>query len=429
MTIRTKLLLAFSISTLLLAAIGVFGLFRLSVTNAYATRLVDNTVPMLVIVEQMSANLSRYRTLQASHIAVKNDTDQTAIEQALDQVDRHQRELISAYSTAIEQEPNNQAEREAAIWLDAQWGAFVKRSQTTLIPTSRQHISITAYAVYGSMDGDYQNLSNTIDGLVEDVQADMRHQQDENDALQDQSRAIVAGATLFGLFCSVLLWRLLSRSITRNIDQLVKATRLVASGTYDQPVDARGSDELAQLARSFNQMQTTLHDARLALEAERSTLAGRTQELECTLDELRAATHARDELSETVRSLESPVLPVMEGVLVMPLSGSIDSSRALAVTESQLAAIERLGAHTVIVDVTGVPIVDTAVAGALVRTAEAARLLGAETVLVGLRPELAQTIVGLGVDLGRLVTRADLADGVRYALSRRTRLAQATSAG
>jgi rsbT co-antagonist protein RsbR len=113
----------------------------------------------------------------------------------------------------------------------------------------------------------------------------------------------------------------------------------------------------------------------------------------------------------------------------MPLSGSIDSSRALAVTESQLAAIERLGAHTVIVDVTGVPIVDTAVAGALVRTAEAARLLGAETVLVGLRPELAQTIVGLGVDLGRLVTRADLADGVRYALSRRTRLAQATSAG
>jgi anti-anti-sigma factor len=100
----------------------------------------------------------------------------------------------------------------------------------------------------------------------------------------------------------------------------------------------------------------------------------------------------------------------------MPLVGGIDSARAALLMDSLLGAIERQRARTVILDVTGVPLVDTHVAQVLLRAAAAARLLGAEPVLVGLRPELAQTIVGLGVDLSGLTTQADLQSGVRYAM-------------
>jgi rsbT co-antagonist protein RsbR len=119
------------------------------------------------------------------------------------------------------------------------------------------------------------------------------------------------------------------------------------------------------------------------------------------------------------------VLPVMRGVLVMPLIGVIDSERAARLTHAVLAAIERHRAGIVILDVTGVPLVDTQVARTLLQVAAAARLLGTQTVLVGLRPELAQTIVGLGLSLGDLITRADLQSGITYALRRQARVLEA----
>jgi rsbT co-antagonist protein RsbR len=114
--------------------------------------------------------------------------------------------------------------------------------------------------------------------------------------------------------------------------------------------------------------------------------------------------------------LSSPVVPLLEGILVMPLVGVIDTERAALLLSTLLTATERHRASMVIVDVTGVPIVDTQVARVLLEAASAIRLLGAQTVLVGLRPELAQTIVGLGLDLTSLVTRADLQSAVSYAL-------------
>lgn len=129
-----------------------------------------------------------------------------------------------------------------------------------------------------------------------------------------------------------------------------------------------------------------------------------------------AATQAR--LLETVREMSSPVIPVHDRVLVLPLIGLVDSERAQLFTEAMLEAIQRQRARVVLLDITGVPVVDTAVAQALVRAAEAGRLLGAEVVLVGMRPEVAQTLVTLGVSLEGLVSRANLQAGVEYAFGR-----------
>lgn len=119
-----------------------------------------------------------------------------------------------------------------------------------------------------------------------------------------------------------------------------------------------------------------------------------------------------------LRELSTPLLPIANGVVVMPLIGTIDSSRAQQVMETLLDGVNRYQATVAIIDITGVKVVDTQVAGALIRTAQAASLLGARVVLSGVNPEIAQTLVQLGIDLAGIVTKATLQDGIAYALSR-----------
>jgi anti-anti-sigma factor len=117
--------------------------------------------------------------------------------------------------------------------------------------------------------------------------------------------------------------------------------------------------------------------------------------------------------------LSTPLLRISETALVLPLIGALDSTRAQRVVESLLEAVDSQGADMVLLDITGVPVVDTQVANVLVQCAKAVRLLGARMVLTGIRPDVAQTIVALGIDLGDIVTRANLEEGINYALKGR----------
>ncbi|MBV9790016.1 MAG: STAS domain-containing protein [Chloroflexi bacterium] len=117
-----------------------------------------------------------------------------------------------------------------------------------------------------------------------------------------------------------------------------------------------------------------------------------------------------------LRELSTPLMPIHQGVLVLPLVGQIDPRRASQVMETLLEGISAQSADVVIMDITGVPVVDTQVANYLIQAARAARLLGAKIVLVGIGPEIAQTIIQLGVDLSDITTRANLESGINYAL-------------
>jgi anti-anti-sigma factor len=133
---------------------------------------------------------------------------------------------------------------------------------------------------------------------------------------------------------------------------------------------------------------------------------------------LEAAYANQARLLETVRELSTPVIPVYDGVLVLPLVGTLDSSRSAELTEALLDAIQRERASVVIIDVTGVPTIDTSVASHLLRSTRAASLLGATSVLVGISPVVARTLVQLGVDLSSIVTHRNLQAGILYALAR-----------
>jgi rsbT co-antagonist protein RsbR len=119
-----------------------------------------------------------------------------------------------------------------------------------------------------------------------------------------------------------------------------------------------------------------------------------------------------------LRELSTPLIPIAEGLLVMPLIGTVDSQRAQQLMDALLAGVAAQRAHTVIIDVTGVEVVDTAVANALVQASQAVRLLGAEVVLTGIRPEVAQTFVGMGADLSSILIHGSLRSGIASALRR-----------
>jgi rsbT co-antagonist protein RsbR len=117
--------------------------------------------------------------------------------------------------------------------------------------------------------------------------------------------------------------------------------------------------------------------------------------------------------------LSTPVVELWTGILALPLIGTLDSSRTQVVMQNLLEAIVAREADLAIIDITGVPTVDTLVAQHLLKTVAAARLMGADCIISGIRPQIAQTIIHLGVDLGNVITKATLADAFRLALKKK----------
>ncbi|SEF24229.1 rsbT co-antagonist protein RsbR [Amycolatopsis pretoriensis] len=129
---------------------------------------------------------------------------------------------------------------------------------------------------------------------------------------------------------------------------------------------------------------------------------------------------AREEIikeqSEQLLELTTPVVKIWEGVLAVPLVGTLDSARTQVVMEKLLEALVETSSQHAIIDITGVLAVDTQVAQHLLKTVVAARLMGAECTISGIRPQIAQTIVALGIEFGDITTKATLADALRHAL-------------
>jgi rsbT co-antagonist protein RsbR len=123
---------------------------------------------------------------------------------------------------------------------------------------------------------------------------------------------------------------------------------------------------------------------------------------------------------QEMMELSTPVVELWEGILALPLIGTLDSNRTQIVMQNLLEAIVRDGADLAIIDITGVPTVDTLVAQHLLKTVAAARLMGADCIISGIRPQIAQTIIHLGVDLSGVLTKATLVEAFRLALKKKS---------
>ncbi|MFI5894185.1 STAS domain-containing protein [Actinoplanes sp. NPDC051513] len=132
--------------------------------------------------------------------------------------------------------------------------------------------------------------------------------------------------------------------------------------------------------------------------------------------------HVREGLiadqAEQLLELSTPVVKLWEGVVAVPLVGTLDSARAQVVMERLLQTLVDTGSPYAIIDITGVPAVDTQVAQHILKTVVAARLMGADCIISGIRPQIAQTIVALGIEFGDIATKGSLADALRYVLKK-----------
>ena len=203
---------------------------------------------------------------------------------------------------------------------------------------------------------------------------------------------------------------------TRRVLDDVSATRASA-----------GSSSAATATFVFSVKQPLFSLLRTRFAAEPARLASLSWACDVLVDQLGLYTlemfqKSRDRIiarqQRELLELSTPVISLWEGIIALPLIGTLDSARTQVVMENLLEKIVASGAHTAIIDITGVPTVDTLVAQHLLKTIAAARLMGARCILSGIRPQIAQTIVHLGIDLEAVPTRATLADAFLAAVGR-----------
>lgn len=163
-------------------------------------------------------------------------------------------------------------------------------------------------------------------------------------------------------------------------------------------------------------LATARHQTAAALEAQhdlaeqQAATSAKNEELSTANDQMRA-------LLDLVRDLETPVIPLLDGVLVLPLVGHIDTRRATQLTDTVLTAVHHQRARVVIIDITGVSVVDTAIAKRLGQLAQSIQLLGAQVLVTGIRAEVAQTIVAQQIDFANIRTAGRLQDGIATVLN------------
>jgi rsbT co-antagonist protein RsbR len=171
----------------------------------------------------------------------------------------------------------------------------------------------------------------------------------------------------------------------------------------------------------------TLKDALYELVADQGDLTAEYLAFSRMIDDLGLHTFetyaaAREQIiadqAESMLELSTPVVRLWDGIIAVPLVGTLDSARTQLVMEKMLEALVANGADHAVIDITGVPTVDTEVAQHLLKTVMAARLLGAECTICGIRPQIAHTIVSLGIEFGDIATKATLADALAHALNR-----------
>jgi len=227
---------------------------------------------------------------------------------------------------------------------------------------------------------------------------------------------IVVGAA--ALLIAVVWSFVFPARLMHPIEELHTAVERLAGGDLTVRVIVSRDDELGTLAQGFNQMAATIQQSSQNLEAEYHSAHAARAQAEEAHDRIAAQLTTIEAQRIALRQLTVPILPLTERTLVMPLVGELDTERLSLAQEQALQALERMAAHYLIIDITGVPIIDSHVAQGLIQIVQAARLLGAKVVLVGIRPEVAQTIVGLDIHLDGMVSCSTLQDGISYALER-----------
>jgi anti-anti-sigma regulatory factor len=264
-----------------------------------------------------------------------------------------------------------------------------------------------------------KNMADATASLADDYYQAQDSQAVAAQAAADGRRTIATilliSTLILALTLGVSITVVLSRRIVAELHTLTDAAQRVANQEIvELPISSQ--DERATFARTFNTMVADLA-------TQRETLRHWSEELEQNVAErtreLQEALRRQEELTSTIRHMSTPVLPVLKGMLVVPLVGVLDDDRMRQMQAILLQAVVNYHANTAILDITGMPIIDESVARSLVETVQQVGLLGARCLIVGVSPDVAQSLVALGDHLGQIQTLSNLQTAVAAAIRQR----------
>ena len=231
------------------------------------------------------------------------------------------------------------------------------------------------------------------------------------------TKAIISWIGIFAIAIVAIFAIFISGTVATPIRDLADAAEKIGRGNFDIDLEIETDDEFGALSTSFNAMAGQLKDAKVQegmyqqnLEKQIEERTNKLQESEDYLKEL------VEKLRISQEELSAPVIQIWDKVLALPLIGLVDEHRINTIMETLLTRITETQSDIVILDVTGVHDIDTYVTNQLLRIVRAAKLLGATCIITGVKPESAQVLVGLGIDMSEMVTRRTLQDGLQYAL-------------
>jgi rsbT co-antagonist protein RsbR len=222
----------------------------------------------------------------------------------------------------------------------------------------------------------------------------------------------ILGMLLVVFLLTIAAVVVLRRAIIQPIETLSEATNAIIAGKLDHTITRTSADELGVLQANFNAMTARIRQETTNLERQVAVANDARAQAERSQTELAAQLVTIEEQRSVIRGMSVPILPVTAKTMVVPLVGELDADRLQLLQEQALQAIEKSQARQLILDITAVPVVDTHVAQGLVQVVNASRLLGTTVVLVGIRPEVAQSLVSLGVDLQGIKAYGTLQSGL-----------------
>jgi rsbT co-antagonist protein RsbR len=224
-----------------------------------------------------------------------------------------------------------------------------------------------------------------------------------------QSAALLVGV---GLATAGLLTFFIRRGIISPLRQLGQAVTRLGAGDLTVELGPSGGDEIGHLMSSFSTMAHQLHHSFAKLETHNTQLEyeiSERKQIEAARAQMQSAVAQAE---ATILAMATPIIPIDDQTLVIPLIGTLDTQRARQLMATVVRGIATSRAKTAILDITGILVVDAQVAKVLLDVAQSARLLGTRIILTGMRPEVAQSMIGLGVELGDLATYATLQQAI-----------------
>jgi CHASE3 domain sensor protein/anti-anti-sigma regulatory factor len=269
---------------------------------------------------------------------------------------------------------------------------------------------------------DYDDIRSRLVALrsAEAQLADIRRQEAQTSTLTLRV-TLLTGTLVVSVLCLGTL-SLLASNIARRVGRVTWAAERIATGDNTIRCDLPDShDEVGLMATMFNSMANIIQQRTDDLTSQYTVVEAARCAAEASHAQIAQQLDVIDQQQALIRDISVPVLPLLASTLVMPLVGALDSKRLMLMQEQALHALERSSARQLILDITGVPIVDTQVALGLMQLVQAAQLLGTRVSIVGIRPEVAQALVGLGISLSNIKTFSTLQLGVAQAIAAEAR--------